>query len=53
MSSAYQPKTKELAKVKVVTSQTCSENRSKYKSVESVQRTYANSVTAQRNGKTW
>lgn len=52
MSSVYQPKTKELAKVKVVTSQTYSENRSKYKLVGSVQRTCANFVTTQRNRKT-
>lgn len=52
MSSVYQPKRKELAKVKVVSSQNYGNNRSKYKLVGSVQRVCTNFVTTQRNKKT-
>ena len=52
MSSVYQPKRKELAKVKVVSSQYYGNNRSKYKLIGSVQRTCTNFVTTQRNKST-
>lgn len=52
MSNVYQPKRKELAKVKVVSSQCYGNNRSKYKFVGSVQRVCTNFVTTQRNIKT-
>ena len=52
MSSVYQPKRKELAKVKVVSSSKYREERSKYKFVGSVQRGYTTFVTTQRNKKT-
>ena len=52
MSSVYQPKRKELAKVKVVSSQTYKNNRSKYKLVGSVNRGYDCFITTQRNKKT-
>ena len=52
MSSVYQPKRKELAKVKVVSSQTYGNNRSNYKLVGTVQRVCTNFVTTQRNSKT-
>ena len=48
MSSIYQPKRKELAKVKVVSSQTYKNNRSKYKLVGSVNRGYDCFITTQR-----
>ena len=51
MSSVYQPKRKELAKVKVVSSQYYGENRSVYKLIGSVQRVCTNFVTTQRNSK--
>lgn len=49
MSNVYQPKRKELAKVKVMSSGQYNENRSKYKFVGSVQRGYTTFVTTQRN----
>lgn len=52
MSNVYQPKRKELAKVKVVSTQAYKENRSKYKFVGSVQRGYTTFVTTMRNKKT-
>ena len=52
MSSVYQPKSKELAKVKVVSSQHYGNNRSRYKFVGSVSRNHTNFVTTQRNIKT-
>lgn len=52
MSNVYQPKRKELAKVKVVSSDTYSKGRSKLKFVGSVQRGYTNFVTTMRNRKT-
>lgn len=52
MSSVYQPKRKELAKVKVVSSQYYGNNRTRYKLVGSVQRACTNFVTTQRSKKT-
>lgn len=52
MSNVYQPKRKELAKVKVVSSKIYGDNRFKYKFVGSVQRGYTAFVTTQRNRKT-
>ena len=52
MSSVFQPKRKELARVKVVSSETYKNNRSKYKFVGSVQRGYTAFVTTMRNKKT-
>ena len=49
MSSVYQPKHKELAKVKVVSSTSYSNNRKKLRLVGTVQRNYANFITTQRN----
>lgn len=49
MSNVYQPKRKELAKVKVVSSATYGTNRSKLNFVGSVSRSHANFVTTQRN----
>ena len=52
MSSVYQPKRKELAKVKVVSSTAYTNNRSRLRLVGSVQRSCPNFVTTQRNQKT-
>lgn len=52
MSNVYQPKRKELAKVKVVSTETYKKNRSKLKLVGSIQRVVPNFVTTQRNKKT-
>ena len=52
MSSVYQPKRKELAKVKIVSTETYKNNRSKLKLIGSVSRNYTNFVTTQRNSKT-
>lgn len=52
MSSVYQPKRKELAKVKVVSSQTYSQNRKKLKFIGSIQRPFSNFITTKRNAKT-
>lgn len=52
MSSVFQPKRKELAKVKVVSTETYTNNRSKYRLVGSVSRRHTNFVTTQRNTKT-
>lgn len=49
MSNVYQPKRKELARVKVVSSATYGNNRSKLKFVGSVSRKHTNFVTTQRN----
>jgi hypothetical protein len=49
MSSVYQPKRKELAKVKVVSSQTYKNNRKRFKLVGSVNRGYDSFITTQRN----
>ena len=52
MSSVYQPKRKELAKVKVVSSEVYSKNRKNLSLVGSIQRSCTNFVTTQRNQKT-
>lgn len=52
MSSVYQPKRKELAKVKVVSSEKYSKNRKNTKLVGCIQRSCTNFVTTQRNRKT-
>ena len=52
MSNIYQPKRKELAKVKVVSSETYRNSRSKYKFVGRVRRGYTAFVTTQKNIKT-
>jgi len=52
MSSSYQPKRKEMAKVKVVSSEKYKAERNKLKLVGSVQRACPNFVTTQRNRKT-
>ena len=52
MSKVYQPKRKELALVKVVSSQSYGNNRTRYKLVGSVQRVCPNFVTTQRSRKT-
>ena len=52
MSSVYQPKRKELAKVKIVSSEVYSLNRNKFQFVGSVQRCCTNFVTTRRNKKT-
>ena len=52
MSNIYQPKRKELAKVQVVSSETYSKCRSRFKFVGSVHRGYTNFVTTTRNRKT-
>lgn len=52
MSNVYQPKRKELAKVKVVSSQYYGNNRSTLKFIGSVSRKHTNFVTTQRNVKT-
>ncbi len=52
MSNVYQPKRKELANVKVMSSGEFGSNRKKYKFVGSVQRGYTAFVTTQRNKET-
>ncbi len=52
MSNVYQPKRKELAKVKIVSTETYKNNRSKLKLVGSVSRNHTNFITTQRNSKT-
>ena len=52
MSNVYQPKRKELAKVKVVSSQHYDDNRSKLRLVGSISRKHTNFVTTQKNRKT-
>lgn len=52
MSSVYQPKRKELAKVKVVSSQTYDKNRSRLKFIGRVKRGYTSFITTQSNLKT-
>lgn len=52
MSSVYQPKRKELAKVKVVSSETYSNNRSKLRLVGRIRRGYTSFITTQANKKT-
>ena len=52
MSSVYQPKRKELAKVKVVSSECYSNNRSKFNLVGRIKRGYTSFITTQANKKT-
>ena len=52
MSNVYQPKRKELAKVKVVSTQVYENNRSKLKFVGRVKRGYTTFITTQSNKKT-
>lgn len=52
MSNVYQPKRKELAKVKVVSSQTYDDNRSRLRLIGTISRRHTNFVTTQRNSKT-
>lgn len=52
MSSSYQPKRKELAKVSVVSSEFFKKHRKYFKLVGTVRRGYTNFVTTQRNQKT-
>lgn len=52
MSSVYQPKRKELAKVKVVSSNIYRNNRKTFRLIGTIQRSYTNFVTTQRNQKT-
>ena len=52
MSSVYQPKRKELAKVKVVSSETYKKQRAKLNLIGNIQRNCTNFVTTQRNKKT-
>lgn len=52
MSRVYQPKSKELTKVKVVSSNTYIQNRKNFKLVGSIQRVCTNFITTQRNKKT-
>ena len=52
MSNVYQPKRKELAKVKVVSTEHYKNNRLNLKFVGSVSRNHTNFVTTQRNIKT-
>ena len=52
MSSSYQPKRKELAKVKAVSSESYSKNRKNLKFVGSIQRSCTNFITTKRNRKT-
>ena len=47
MSSVYQPKRKELAKVKVVSTEHYKNNRSRLKFVGSIQRGYTSFITTQ------
>ncbi len=52
MSNVYQPKRKELAKVKVVSSEFYKNNHKNYKYVGSVNRGFTNFVTTKKNKKT-
>lgn len=52
MSSVYQPKRKEMANVKVVSSSTFLNNRKNLRLIGTIQRNYSNFVTTQRNKKT-
>lgn len=52
MSRNYQPKNKEFAKVKVVSTEFYNQNRKKLKFVGSVQRGYTAFVTTQKNKQT-
>ena len=52
MSNVYQPKRKELAKVKVISTEYYRNNRSKFNFIGSVQRGYTAFITTQKNTKT-
>lgn len=52
MSNVYQPKRKELANVKVISTETYKNNRSQLRLVGSIQRVVPNFVTTQKNKKT-
>ena len=52
MSRVFQPKTKELAKVRVISSSTYSEKRSRYNFVGLIKRGNTAFVTTQKNNKT-
>ena len=52
MSSVYQPKRKELAKVRVVSTEAYGTNRSEFKFIGSVSRSLSHFVTTKRNYKT-
>ena len=52
MSNVYQPKRKEMAQVKVVSSEMYRKNRTKFKCIGSVQRGFTAFVTTQKNSKT-
>lgn len=52
MSRKYQPKNKELAKVKVISSSDFNNNRKIYRFVGSVSKNCSNFITTQRNKKT-
>ena len=52
MSSAYQPKRKELAKVRVVSTDTYNKNRNKFRFVASIGRFFPNFITTKRNKNT-
>ena len=52
MSSSFQPKSKELAKVHVVTTDHYNHNRAKLKLIGTVSRVSSNFVTTKRNSKT-
>lgn len=52
MSNSYQPKRKELAKVSVISSETYRKNHKNLKLVGTVNRSFTNFVTTQRNRKT-
>ena len=52
MSSSYQPKTKELAKVRVVSSDHYNKNRADFKFIGSVGRSLSNFITTKKSQKT-
>lgn len=52
MSNVYQPKRKELAKVRVISAQEYDENRSKLRFVGRIKRGYTSFITTQSNKKT-
>ena len=52
MSRSYQPKRKELAKVRVVSTENYSKNRSSFTFVGAVGRSFSNFVTTKKNSKT-
>lgn len=52
MSNVYQPKRKELAKVKVISTQTYDSNRAKLQFIGRIKRGYTTFITTQSNKKT-